>query len=136
MAVNGISINFNFSTGQANGPTPAERADFKNSLQDKSPEELGKMMGDKNLDPWQKKEILNEMLARLLKELLDPQDKKEAQKNADNVMGKNGKINPEALGKLLEMMGLDHDTASLLAGAAAVLGGGGGGGDDGGDTGL
>ena len=137
-----MSININFNSvsgnGPVGGPSAGEMKDFQKQIQNKSPEELGNMMADKNTAPWKKQEIMKELLNQLQDLLkkegdqMDPQDKKDLEKLLKDLknQGVGGENGADNLAKMLEALGIPPEVAQALATAIS----GGDGGDQGDDS--
>lgn len=145
------AININLNLGGPGGisfgntHSMAEHKEFKDQLKGQSPEDLGKMLGQKGLEPWKQQEVLKELLQRLEDMLkqdakassgdqMSPNDKNDLEDLLKSLMGKDSQRNNASgdmagklVGKLLEALGVPKQVASALGEALTQAGDQGGG---------
>jgi hypothetical protein len=128
-----VSINMGGATGlgSTGGPTQTELKDFQNDIKGQSPENLGNMMADGNLKPWQKQEVMKEFMNQLMEMLkgdeTSPDEKKKLEQllkdlknsGAGSGNGAGGAKEEELLAKMLEALGIPPDVAQAIAKAMA-----------------
>lgn len=110
------TININFKGGSGS----SEVSNFQNQIKDKSPAELGEMLGKKGTEPWQKGEIINELIKDLTAKKNDkstaPDEKDDLEellkafKEASNEEKQGG----EMVSKLLQGLGVPKELADKL----------------------
>lgn len=113
-----MTTTINLHLNSSNGSSEASK--FQDQIKDKSPAELGEMLGKKGTEPWQKGEILNEFVKDLMGKKNDkstaPEEKGdleellEAFKKSSNEEKQGG----DMVSKLLQGLGVPKEIADAL----------------------
>ena len=110
------TINLHINAGKGS----SEVGKFQDQIKDKSPAELGEMLGKKGTEPWQKGEILNELIKDLTGKKNDPKTSPDEKSDLEELLEAFKKASDEEkqggdmVSKLLQGLGVPKEIADAL----------------------